>query len=772
MRPPLHVIAPSASILRYLHQILFPRPHEYPVCIASSCAQLRYRENCFSLRQHRGVHTGVLVENNAVEQQQQQQGEIAPSLAPPIRQAWAKGRAWWNLYKKKKALWERPAWKTRVSGSSPKKGWRLQCRRLISQKRLGEAMDQWLDAKDKNADDGGVGKLGKALMRAFNRNQRARGTPRIFATMVAHDPRSIDTRCLNLVLEAYLMNNRPEKLIEVFKNYKDIVKPNWMTFDIILRNFIAMRRLGEAEGLIRILLDKRGPVTPSSFATLLGGVKQATGDFVEMQRIVKWMKTTGVNPHGSIYNIMIKAALDNGRYTLARDYAEEMIARGLQYNTDTFVLFLSTQSVAGDWVGVRRTMERMHAHNLMISTEGFNTLLHSYAAAAAEFVHIERFFESMVSAGATPGRFTFNIMVHACTRLHDTASKEHWIARMKAAGFPPDAVTFNILFQELRKSHTPCYILRRVYAASAAMNPNIVNARTKQILLDSMRKESILPYLPRSRPSSAPLFVDETRAMESALSANRPHDAICIFSNIISRGAKPTPPLVAAAIRAAFRLPASELDEPSRLLFIAQKRGVHVNEIVMDVIVASDDSMHTTSTDSHRLMAALDRLKTSYKFMGRSFLPVSHYVLIQSAWNLISNGDSQGAITLLHQMANTRWGAEIAKWDSVGLTVLLRAYTVTLDMAGVGWVVDQVLQGEVRPDQKFMMYLRRAKECAQSREDEKFVGWCVARCLKLRGKLRGEEADDRARELLRFFSDVEGNKACVVEAVAKCKYQV
>lgn len=643
-----------------------------------------------------------------------------------------------------------------MSGPSPQKNWKVQCRRLIRKKCLSEAMAQWLDAKDKNAGRGDVERLGKALMKAFNQNQRARGTPRIFATMVAHNPTSIDTQCLNLVLEAYLMNDRPEKLIEVFKHYKDIVKPDVMTFDIILRNFIAMRKLSEAEGLVRILLDKGGPVTPRSFAVLLGGVGQTTGDLTEMQRIVEWMKTTGVNPHRSIYNIMIKAALDKSSYALARKYAEEMVAQGLQYNTDTFVLFLSTQSVAGDWVGVRRTMERMHAHNLTISTEGFSTLLRSYAATAAELVHIERFFNSMVSAGATPGRFTFNIMVHACTRLHDAASKERWIARMRAAGFPPDAVTFNILFHELRKSHTPCKILRRVYAAAAAINPNIVNTRTKQILLDSMRKESVLPYLPRSRPTNALLFVEQTRAMESALSTDRPHDAICIFSDVISSGVKPTTQLVAAAIRATFRLPVSELDEPSRLLFIAQKRGVHVNEVVMDVIIASDPSTHVSETDSHRLMATLDRLKTSYEFMSRSFLPVSHYVLIQSAWSLISAGDAQGAITLLNQMANTRWGSEIAKWDVVGLTVLLRAYTAIGDMAGIGWVVDQALQGEVLPDRKFMMYLRRAKECAQCREDEAFVGWCVARCSKMKASLQGEKANAKAKELLKIFQSVEG----------------
>lgn len=753
MRPPLHAIAPSQSALRYLRQILFPRLGEHhPASMASNCLRLQRQEGRFRRR----LHVETLVERYGGEQQQQQPEKVVPESAPLVERAEAENKSTWATNKQKlpKEQLEKGARKQPL----PRK-WHSHCRQLVRQKRLNEAMEQWLDARNRNARWGHVVGVGKDLMKAFNENQRTRDTPQVFYGIVSYHPKLVDTRCLNLVLEAYLKNDRPGKLIEVFKHYKEILKPDHMTFNIILRNFIAMKRLDEAENLLQILLETQGPITPSSFATLLNGINQTTGDFQEMRRIVEWMKTTTTKPHTSIYNIMIKAALDNSRYDLARGYAEELVERGLQYNTDTFVLFLSKQSKIGDWVGVRRTLERMHEHNLKISTGGFNTLL-NYHASTSELPRTEYFFNSMVSNGIMPDQFSFNIMIGACARSHDDAAKERWITQMKATGFLPDAVTFNILFHELRKSGTQPSLLRRIYRAATSIDPNLVNSRTKHILLDSMYNDEILPYLPRRQPQpEADPFADQTRAMESSLDAGRPDDAICIFSDIMSRGLKPSHPIVAAAIRAAFRLPESEHDESSRLLYIAQERGVPVNEIVLSVIANDSDSYSSgyinSATSTHRLTATLERLKSSYEFMDSKFLTVSHYVLIQAAWNLASDGDGEAAVALIHQIANSRWGASV-KWDIVGLTVLLKAYTIMGDLRGIGWVVDQTFQNEIVPDKLFMTYLRRAKEVAQSKEDDDFLGWLVARCLKHRTKLKDEDGVEKARVILKFFSDREG----------------
>lgn len=677
-------------------------------------------------------------------------GEPPPPTPDERARAKAKSRAWWIMHEKQKGLLARQA----STPPSPEH-WHAQCHRLIYEGRLDEALEKWLGATKCSADAGEVRRSAKALMRAFNRSERALGTPQVFAALVEFDRRLVDTRCLNLLLESYLRNGRPEKLVEAFKSYKGAVEPDHATVNILLRNFIATKRLDEAESLLRILLESGGPVTNSSFAILLAGVKQASGDLGEMRRIVEWMKTTDLGLHTSIYNIMIQMALENGRYGLARAYAEEMVARGLSYNTDTFVLFLSRQSRAGDWVGVRRTMERMHEYNLKISTEGFNTLLSAHASGAADLSYTEHFFDSMAAHGVVPDRFSFNIMIHACTRARNDAAKARWVARMKAAGHPPDAVTSNILFHGLRKlpnSHPS--ILRRVYAAIAAINPNLVNTRTKQMLLDSMYKDSILPYLPRRTPLTPPdPFAPETHAMELALDSSRPLNAICIFSDVLSRGVKPSPPLVAAAIRAAFRLPDTEHDEVSRLLAIAHLRGINVTEVAMSVIAndPGDRALHY-ATSSHRLAATLERLKAAYEFVGQAYLPVSHYVLVQAAWSLITDGDATGAVELMHRVASSRWGGEV-KWDVVGLTVLLRAYTAMGDVGGVAWVVEQVERGEVVPDKRFLMYLRRAKEVAESKEDEGVVGWLVVRCLKLRERLKGVEADGRAREVLGLLRD-------------------
>lgn len=750
MRPPLHAIAPSQSALRYLRQILFPRPYEYRPAMAANCTRLQQSRGGHFPKQQ-GLHAEALAADTHTGVQEEL-GSL-PSAAPKDEKASVRRYRW----RRKKNSSARPKLRQQIQQriEPPAKFWHLQSSRAIHEKRLKDAADKWLDAKNRGADKQDVKRLGKALMLAFNRDQRTRETPYFFSLLVASGSSSIDTRCLNLCLEAYLKNNRPKKLIRVFKQYSRFIKPDHMTIYIILRNFIALKQLDEAEALLRALLDKRGPVTPSSFAILLYGVRETTGNFEEMKRIFEWMKTTGIRVHASIYNIMIKAALDNARYDLAKVFAEEMVARRLKYNTDTFVLFLSTQSKAGDWLGVRRTMERMNEHDLKISSHGFNILLKSYAITTG-IPSTEQFFDSMVSHGTIPNKSSYNIMVHASVRAKDEPSTERWIQRMKSAGFSPDATTFNILFQGLRKPKVQPSLLRRVYNAASSINNNLVNLRTKAMLLESMYKSSFI-YTRRSRRSvpqdlATDQFLPQIRAMDIATFANRAYDAVCIFSNVMSTGVKPSRPLVTSFVRAALRLPESQHDEPARLFSIAQNRGVPISGIIMSVITSDTSSASTPRNSPTRLNDLLSSLHHTYAFMDANFLPLSHYILVQSAWQLIEDDNPHGAIFLMHQMTNNRWGANV-RWNIVGLTVLLKAYIVIGDVNGIGWIVDQVEAEEEVPDKLFMMYLRRSRERAETQEDEKFLGWLLHRCLKLRTKLKEREADEKARWLLRFFQE-------------------
>lgn len=640
------------------------------------------------------------------------------------------------------------------------KAWFLDSSRLINAKRLKEAVDKWIDAKEKKADEKDIQLLGISLMKAFNRNRRSLGTPHIFNLMAITDPTSIDTSCLNLCMEAYLLNNRPGKLIEVYKKYQGLVKPNYVTINIILRNFIAMGQLSKAEDLLKVVLESGGPVTRHSFQLLLYGVRKLTESLPDMTRVFEWMKSTHLSPHSPVYNIMIKMALDCSQYGLAKRYADEMVERGLGYNLETFILFLSKQSMAGDWDAVGKTMLRMQDYNIKLSTRGFNTLLHSYAR-VADLPLVERFFESMVSLGIVPDRYSYNVLIHASCRAKNEEAKNRWFNHMKSAGHLPDALTFNILFHQLRQAKAQPSVLRRLYNAVLDINPSLVNTMTKKMLLDSMLKDSLAYERRANLRRTSPLlkddvFLPEIKAMDSATDEGRPYDAICIFTDILAQGLKPSAFLTASVVRASFRLPASEHDNVSRLLYLAHKRGVHVNDVVLSVLSSSSDSIYSSSPSPslpEKPNTILRQLHTSYNFMSKHCLPISHYILVRTAWKLAVSGDPHGAIFLMNQVSTSSWGSE---WNIVGLTTLLHAYILIKDLKGMRWVVETMEAQQEMPDRIFMRYLRRAKETSESQEDEAFISWLVARCVKLKERLQDQAADQKAREILKYFEGLEG----------------
>lgn len=775
MRAPLHAIAPSQSALRYLRQILFPRPYDYRPTMAANCARVHHHHPWGGrglFRQQRGFHGGAL---GAVgEARGPENTVVIPHQYPPVppaeRVLLRDSASAPNQTKLWNARWKKTRWKkARIKFRRKKKiysptAWAFDSSRLINQKRLNEVVNKWIDAKEKRADEKDVQKLGITLMKAFNRNRRSRGTPHIFNLMAATDPKSIDTACLNLCMEAYLLNNRPSKLIEVYRKYQGSVKPNYVTINIILRNFIAMGQLSEAENLLKVVMELRGPVTRHSFQLLMYGVRAITDSLPEMTRVFEWMKTTHLSPHSPIYNTMIKTALDCSQYDLAKKYADEMVEKGLGYNLETFVLFLSTQSKAGDWDAVAKTMQRMKDYNIKLTVKAFNTLLHSYAR-AADLPLVERFFESMLSFDIVPDRYSYNILIHASCRAKDEEAKHRWLKRMRSAGHLPDVVTFNILFHELRKTKTQPYVLRRIYNAVLDINPDLVNTMTKMMLLDSMFKDSLAyerrANLRRTSPRlDDDIFLPEIKEMESATNAGRPHDAICIFTDILAQGLKPTEFLTTSAVRAAFRLPPPEHDNVSRLLYIAHKRGARINDIVLSIL--SSESFHSSSPSSspEQLNTVLQQLHASYSFMSSHCLPINHYIFVKTAWKLATSGDPHGAIFLMNKISTSQWGS---KWNVVGLTTLLHAYTLIRDLKGMRWVVETMEAEQEMPDRLFMRYLRRAKEVSESQEDEAFISWLVVRCVKHREALKEREADDKAREILQFFEGLEGKPKIVLK---------
>jgi hypothetical protein len=287
-----------------------------------------------------------------------------------------------------------------------------------------------------------------------------------------------------------------------------------------------------------------------------------------------------------------------------------------------------------------------------------------------------------------------------------------------------------------------------MYSFISDWDQTLVNMRTKEMLMHSTYKgaERI-----RIRPFFA--HVDQTEeeiTMEAAIQGGRPGNAINIFRKLLSKGARPSIPLVSFAVRATLFLPPGQRDDPYRLLRTAQQRGVKVSKI--PVLNAFEISMpHPSARPPEAYTTVSRQVRRAYEFLEAAKLPITHDISVNSACRMINEGHAPAAILLLHEISKTPW-SQGASWGKEGLTVLLKGYIGVEDLSGVGWIVDQLTQSGEVPDRIFLRHLWLAKGIAKSEEEKNYLHRLEVRCLQHRREMRWE-AKRRAQFLWHLVED-------------------
>lgn len=755
MIPRSHVIAPSQNTLHYLRKILCHWPCELP---ASHCTQLgrRRKSNC--------IDTHV----NSLNTRPKCRGYNTPNILPNDTPAPIAPRCVWypfpKIYKRKKKakVNRKPAAESKVSldeaesrvcksvaepeailDEAESKAWDSQCQRLVSKGELSEATKEFLEGLDRGEKGEHIKTTGKSLMTALASKGRHSEIPRIFHLMALKDRQNVDAAALNRCLEAHLHRGMYWRVKATWEHHRRRVEPDPATARVLLRNLVFMREWSKAEGLVRNLLGKELPSNASRdlFAVLLGGLRITSGSFMKMERIYKILSSK-VEPPISVFNILIEAAISAGRLDIAKGYALEKLARGVKHNRGTFGIFLAAYTRAGDWERTENVLRRMEAQNMEPTTPMFNMLLKAYSQVVG-LGDLENFFERMVARGVLPDSISFNIMIHLYAKKWDEANIALWVRRMKDAGIEPDAVTVNTLFQVIRMTGEALpSMLRRIYGAISDKDGSLVNIRTKGMLLHSAYKGTerlrVRPYLP---------MVDQTEeesAMETAIREGQPEVAINIFRKALSKGVKPSLPLVTSAVRATAILPSGQREDPHRLLRTSQERGVKISKI--PILNAFPISMpHPDANTSEAFMMVSKQVRQAYEFLEAAGVPITHDISIDSASRMINEGHSQAAVLFLHEISKTYWG-RASSWGKKSLTVLLKGYIQAKDISGIGWIVEQMTQGEEVADRRFFRYLKLANGVVRNEDEKKYLHWLEVRCSKHCRERRAE-----AKRRMRFL---------------------
>ncbi|CUS07371.1 unnamed protein product [Tuber aestivum] len=629
--------------------------------------------------------------------------------------------------------------------------WVLRCCRSILEGKPSEARRGFLEGLQQGEHGEQVKIVGKALMKALRKRGRYSEIPGIFHRMHVAGQKHVDTYALNICLEAYIEMGMCSKVISTYQSHRPRVQPDIQTMRHRLRNFIVMRKLHKAEKLLRELLRKGGPpwmADSTMFALLLGGVKIISGSFHRMERIFKWMIESRVKLHVGVFNVLIEAAINVGRLDIARGYARVKLELGIKHNAGTYAIFLGAYAREQNWQGTANVLKEMEMKKVQLTAPMFNMLLKTYSTLIG-LEDLEKFFDEMEKRGTSPDSYSYNIMIHSCVRQWNEPGIEHWARRMVSSGTGPDATTLNTLFQTIR--HTGDAVpplLRRIYAIIRENNDSLVNQRTKDMLVHSTYRGL---QRVRIRPSQEPVDQSgEEVAMDHALQHGQFTTAIDIFQKHLSRGIRPSIPIVTSAIRAILFLPSPNLPEAYRLLRICEDRGVKVSKT--PALRSFEVLLPPRNTDpAEAYLTVSTQIREVYTFLEAAELPITHDISVHTAWRLIQGENPRAAVLLLHEISKTRWGTNFP-WEKKSLTVLMKAYIDIGDSAGLDWVVDKLIAGGEVPDGTVFKYLKRAINVAATDQEKTFVQWLEAKCSKHKLAMR-EEAKRRMHFLWHLVKD-------------------
>ncbi|RPB05201.1 hypothetical protein L873DRAFT_1798186 [Choiromyces venosus 120613-1] len=754
MIPHTHAIAPSKNALHYLRQILFHWPcepfHHGPI---ANCIRLNVRRknsNCSQQVKARSPEA-LKKRRNPTRPETPPSSPPNVSLTKPVSKSVSRRHQLisqrTSVQKAATATTNTPTTTSANSSialpiqdkikSASSRVWVLKCCRSILEGKLSEARVGFLEGLQRGEYGEQVKIVGKAVMKALRKRGRHSEIPDIFHRMYIAGQKHVDTHALNICLEAYIEMGMYSKVISTYRYHRPRVQPDIQTMKHRLRNFIAMRKLHQAEKLLRGLLKKEGPpwmADSAMFALLLGGVKIISGSFHRMERIFKWMAESRVKLHVGVFNVLIEAAINVGRLDIAKGYARVKLELGIKHNAETYAIFLAAYARRQNWQGTASVLKEMELKKVQLTTPMFNMLLKTYSTTIG-LEDLKKFFDKMEVRGILPDSYSYNIMIHSCVRQWDEPGIEHWVRRMMRSGIGPDAVTLNTLFQTIRHTGDAVpFLLRRIYAIIRENNDSLINQRTKDMLVHSTYRglERV-----RIRPSQE--IVDqsgEELAIDQALQQDQPTTAIDIFQRHLSRGIKPSIPLVTSAVRATLSLPRSSLSEAYRLLRICEDRGIKISKT--PTLKSFEILLPPRNTDpTEAYITVSSQIREAYTFLESAELPITHDISVHTAWRLTQEKNPRAAVLLLHEISKTRWGTNFP-WEKKSLTVLMKAYIDIGDTAGLGWIVDQLIAGGEVPDNTVFKYLMLAMDAAATGQEKSFVQWSEAKCSQHRLAMRDE----------------------------------
>ncbi|XP_050238515.1 pentatricopeptide repeat-containing protein At3g61520, mitochondrial [Mercurialis annua] len=255
-----------------------------------------------------------------------------------------------------------------------------------------------------------------------------------------------------------------DKMNKVMAKMKEMeIKPNVVTFGILINHLCKFRRVDEALDVFRSMSEGKESdgflIEPDAviFNTLIDGHCKV-GRQEEGLDLMQKMKLQGCAPTTVTYNCLIDGYCKAGEIERGLELFDEMHREGVVPNAITVNTLVDGMCKHGRTNSAVQFLEEMQSKGLKGNAFAFSSLINAFCN-VNNIGKAMQIFDQMLIDGYTPDAMVYYNLIYGLTQARRMDDAVSILSKMKEAGFCPDVVCYNGLIagfcnkNDLDKAH-------------------------------------------------------------------------------------------------------------------------------------------------------------------------------------------------------------------------------------------------------------------------------------------------------------------------------
>jgi len=429
----------------------------------------------------------------------------------------------------------------------------------------------------------------------------------------------------------------------------------------------------------------------------------------------------------AIYSAIIQFCIEAGDEASARSYYDKMRIsyEPIPADARTYGHFAFAKAQRHDWPGVIEDFRKLKDFSPDYRDEhsaSFTPILKLFAQSNS-VSETEDFIRTFVEkSGLKLTTHIMNIMIDSYAKAGELDSIARWVAYAAEEGHAIDAVSFNTILNRLFRTWKFSFWEIWNFFLSVEKLGDVYS----YLRLIDKDTGPILRQIAISRCSDQGEITHRLRVLERLGQESDQHlDSQAVYqamSLALAKGdaaaslkfyrrAETDQILVVSkhlviAVKASLLLSGNQLDETTRLIWDAQRKGLDVGSSITAVFLHQiaelfEDRTHQTS---HIIELAQRTISKFEEFQ----IDIPVHIVTTTASVLERRGHYRPCIVLWDAMS-CRLNIPPSSFVLETLTVLLKAYIGLMDSNGIQWVVNMATANRVTPDTHFRLLLKNAR---------------------------------------------------------------